>query len=500
MTDETTAYQRLEAQFHDICVLEDTIGVLHWDQATVMPSGGAVARAEQLSRLAVMRHDKLTDSGLADDLAAASAAAGLDVWPSANLREMHRIHKKAVAVPADLVAAHSRACSLCEIAWREARPADDFSAIVEPLGELLELTRAIGAARGDALDCSLYDALLQDYEPGASSAYIDPLFDDLAGFLPDFLEDVLTRQTAAGKPLSPEGPFSTDAQRALCRQMAETVGLDFDTARVDESAHPFSSGVPEDSRITVRYNEDDFGEALMAVLHESGHAMYERGRPEDWRYQPVGRARGMVLHESQSLLLEMQACRTQEFYHWATPALRDAFDGDGPAWTRDNLLRWATRVERGFIRVDADEVTYPAHVILRYRLEKAMLDGDLALRDLPAAWNDGMKDLLGVVPPDDRRGCLQDIHWYSGAWGYFPTYTLGALAAAQMFQAATAADPNILPSIQMGDFSPLMRWLRQNVHGHGSRHATDDLIHQTTGAPLAADAFKAHLRQRYLDD
>lgn len=499
MTDKTTAYKRLETQFHDICVLDDTIQVLHWDQATVMPSGGAVARAEQLSRLEVMRHEKLTASGLADDLAAASGAVDLDVWPAANLREMHRIHKKAVAVPADLVAAHSRACSLCEIAWREARPADDFSAIVEPLGELLELTRAIGAARGEALDCSLYDALLQDYEPGASSAYIDPLFDDLAEFLPDFLEDVLTRQTAAGEPLSPEGPFPTDAQRALCRQMAETVGLDFDTARLDESAHPFSSGVPEDSRITVRYNEDDFGEALMAVLHESGHAMYERGRPEDWRYQPVGRARGMVLHESQSLLLEMQACRTQEFYHWAAPALRDAFDGDGPAWMRDNLLRWATRVERGFIRVDADEVTYPAHVILRYQLEKAMLDGDLALPDLPAAWNDGMKDLVGVVPPDDRQGCLQDIHWYSGAWGYFPTYTLGALAAAQIFQAATASDPTILPSIQQGNFKPLMGWLREKVHGHGSCHATDDLIQQATGASLTADAFKAHLRQRYLD-
>ncbi len=498
MTDKTTAYQRLEARFHDICVLEDTIRILHWDQATIMPSGGAEARAEQLARLEVMRHEKLTASDLADDLSAADAAA-LDVWPAANLREMRRIQRKAVAVPADLVAAHSRACSLCEIAWRKARQDDDFSAIVEPLGELLNLTRDVGTARGDALDCSLYDALLQDYEPGASSEYIDPLFDDLAAFLPDFLDDVLTRQDAAGMPLRPIGPFDTEAQRALCRRMAETVGLDFDTARVDESAHPFSSGVPEDSRITVRYNEDDFGEALMAVLHESGHAMYERGRPDDWRYQPVGRARGMVLHESQSLLLEMQACRTAEFYHWATPALQEAFDGNGPAWTRENLLRWATKVERGLIRVDADEVTYPAHVILRYRLEKAMLSGDLALPDLPAAWNDGMKGLLGVVPPDDRQGCLQDIHWYSGAWGYFPTYTLGALAAAQLFQAATTDDPGILPSIQQGDFVPLMNWLRRHVHGHGSCHPTDDLIRETTGAPLAVDAFKAHLRQRYLD-
>jgi len=499
MQTAADAYNRLERRFHDIAVLGDTIRMLHWDQATMMPTGGATARSEQLARLEVLRHERLTAPDMPDLLAEAeTGAATLGPWQQANLREMRRLADQAAAVPEDLVAAHSRAASLCEMVWREARRRDDFAAVLPDLQSVLDLTRRIAEARADRLGVPLYDALLAVYEPGGDTASIDALFEDLAAFLPGFLDQVLAEQDRAGLAPRPAGPFALDAQRALCREMAMAVGLDFETARMDESTHPFSSGVPEDSRITVRYNEDDFAEGLMAVLHETGHAMYERGRPADWRYQPVGRARGMVLHESQSLLVEMQACRSREFYDWAAPRLRAAFGGDGPAWAPDNLHRLAIRVQPDFIRVDADEVSYPAHVILRYRLEKAMLSGDLALADLPAAWNAGMQALLGITPPDDRRGCLQDIHWYSGAWGYFPTYTLGALAAAQIFETAVQADPAILPGLGQGDFAPLMTWLRRRVHGHGSRYATDELLADATGRPLDADAFKRHLRRRYL--
>ena len=499
MTAAMDAYSRLERHFHDIIVLGDAVRVLHWDQATIMPPGGASARSEQLARLEALRHGKLTDPEIPALLdGAEQSKSELGEWQRANLREMRRMYRQDVSLQGDLVAAHSRACSLCEVAWRTARREDDFAAVVEPLGELLDLTRQVARTRADALGCTPYDALLAEYEPDGKSAAIDLLFEDLAVFLPDFLDDVLSRQDGLGHPRRPLGPFPRERQRSLCNRLAETVGLDFESARLDESAHPFSSGVPEDSRITVRYNEEDFGEAVMAVLHEAGHAMYERGRPADWRYQPVGRARGMVLHESQSLLVEMQACRTPEFYTWLGPALREAFEGDGEHWDSDNLHRLATRVERGLIRVDADEVTYPAHVILRYRLEKAMLAGDLPLADLPEAWNKGMRELVGVAPPDDRRGCLQDIHWYAGAWGYFPTYTLGALAAAQLFDAAVKADPNILAGLGKGDFTPLMVWLRRNVHGLGSSLGTDDLIAEASGRPLTAESFKAHLHRRYL--
>ncbi len=278
----------------------------------------------------------------------------------------------------------------------------------------------------------------------------------------------------------------------------EAIGFDFDHGRLDVSLHPFSGGTPDDVRITTRYEEEDFSRALMGVLHETGHAMYERGLPASWRRQPVGRARGMSLHESQSLLIEMQVCRSREFQTFLAPILRAAFGTSGPEWEPGNLYRLGIRVERSFIRVDADEVTYPAHVILRYRLEKALLSGALALKDLPGAWNEGMKALLGIVPPDDRQGCLQDIHWYDGAFGYFPTYTLGAMTAAQLFDAAKRADPAILPGIERGEFAPLMAWLRANIHGKASRFSTAEIITQATGKPLDPAIFERHLRARYV--
>jgi carboxypeptidase Taq len=236
----------------------------------------------------------------------------------------------------------------------------------------------------------------------------------------------------------------------------------------------------------------------MAVIHETGHALYERGLPPDWRHQPVGQARGMSLHESQSLLMEMQACRSRPFIEFVTPLARATFGGNGAAWDQENIHRLYTRVKPDFIRVDADEVTYPAHVILRYRLERALIAGEMKLDDLPAAWNAGMKELLGIVPPSDREGCLQDIHWYDGAWGYFPTYTLGAMTAAQLFDSARRAKPEIPDAIGKGDFAPLLAWLRDNVHGHGSRLSNRELLTRATGRPLDPAVFKRHLETRYL--
>ncbi len=235
----------------------------------------------------------------------------------------------------------------------------------------------------------------------------------------------------------------------------------------------------------------------MAVLHEAGHAMYERGRPSEWHEQPVGCSRGMVIHESQSLIVEMQACRSREFFEWAAPMYAHAFGGDGPAWGADEFYKRATRVTPSLIRIDADEVTYPAHIILRTQLERALLAEDLLPVDLPGAWNEKILQLLGVSPSNDSEGCLQDIHWYDGAWGYFPTYTMGAMAAAQLFAAAKAAQPEIPDRIAEGDFMPLVGWMRKNLHAKGSSASTDELMEAATGKPLGADDFKAHLQARY---
>ena len=295
----------------------------------------------------------------------------------------------------------------------------------------------------------------------------------------------------------PEGPFDSSKQRQLGLKLMTALGFDFNHGRLDVSLHPFCGGTPDDVRITTRFDENDFSSAIMGVLHETGHALYERGLPEQWRYQPVGEALGMATHESQSLLIEMQMSRSRPFLEFAAPLMRDAFDGSGPLWDTESLYSNLIRVEPGCIRVDADEVTYPLHVILRYRLEKQMITGDLPLADLPTAWNDAMESLLGIRPPSDREGCLQDIHWYDGAWGYFPTYTLGAMTAAQLYRAAMENEPAIASGIPKGNFAPLTKWLGKNVHSLGSSISADALVEKACGRPLDASAFIDHLKSRY---
>ncbi|MCH7693977.1 MAG: carboxypeptidase M32, partial [Proteobacteria bacterium] len=472
--------------------------VLHWDWATMMPRGGAEARSDQLAALKAVQHGILTDPETGDLLQAADAEGGLDPWPAANLREMRRMWVHATALSEDLVHALSKACSACETAWRTARADSDFASVLGHLETLLALVREVAAAKSGTLGVSPYDALLDEYEPDGRSDEIDAVFRELEDFLPQFLGEVMEHQARGPAVAVPEGPFPVDRQRALAVRLMEALGFDFDHGRLDVSLHPFCGGTVDDVRITTRYDESDFTSSLMGVLHETGHALYERGLPAAWRGQPAGLARGMGLHESQSLLIEMQVCRSHGFLTFAAPLMAEAFGAAGPAWETDNLYRLYTRVEPSLIRVDADEVTYPAHVILRYRLETAMIAGDLRAADLPGAWNDAMGDLLGLTPDNDADGCLQDQHWYDGAWGYFPTYTLGAIAAAQLFDTARKADSAIGPGIARGDFKPLLAWLTDNVHAKGSLLSTHDLLVQATGRPLDAGAFKAHLKQRYL--
>jgi carboxypeptidase Taq len=495
-----TAYQQLEVLFRRVGAIEEAIGVLNWDSAVMMPPGGAAARAEQLAVLSLAAHQQLTAAEVDDLLATAeSEQAALDEWQQANLREMRRRHTHATALRADLVEAVARISSQCETVWRKARPANDFAAIRPLLEEMLCRQREVAVAKAERLGVKPFEALLDRYEPGGSVAMIDRLFGKLAAFLPGLIEEVIDRQGTAPSPGVSAGPFPLPAQRAAAARLMEAIGFDFAHGRLDTSAHPFSSGTPDDVRITTRYDEGDFSKALMAVLHETGHALYKRNLPQHWRLQPVGAARGMAIHESQSLLLEMQVCRSRAFLQFAAPILREVFDADGPDWEPEALYRRQIRVRRSLIRVDADEVTYPVHVMLRYRLEQAMLAGDLAVRDLPQAWAEGMRELLGIAPHTDRDGCLQDIHWFDGSWGYFPTYTLGAMIAAQMFEAARAAIPDLTRSIAAGDFKPLFAWLRERVHSQGSLRSTAELVAYATGRPLDTDSFEQHLRRRYLD-
>jgi carboxypeptidase Taq len=495
-----TPYRQLETRFARLGTLREAASVLHWDHATMMPAGGAEARAAQISTLVVVYHELLNDKALGDAFPAAFGQNDLDPWQHANLTEMHRAWLHATAVPADLVEARVQANLTCEMIWRQARPENDFARVKPALQQALDLAREAAAARAVQLGTSPYDALLDEYEPGGKTAEIDRLFGDLAEFLPGLIDEAIEHQARRPAPLMSDGPFPVERQRALALRLMAALGFDFEHGRLDVSAHPFCGGTPDDVRITTRYREDDFAAALMSVLHETGHALYERGLPADWRRQPVGRARSMSVHESQSLLMEMQACRSREFLSFLAPMAAEAFGGTDAAWSAENFRRLNTRVERSFIRVDADEVTYPAHVILRYRLERALLAGDLTLDDLPGAWADGMQALLGIVPPTDTLGVLQDIHWYSGSFGYFPTYTLGAMTAAQLFEAATEAHPEIRLGLAEGDFRVLLSWLREHVHRRAASVPVAQILIDATGRPLDVATFRRHLTRRYLTD
>jgi carboxypeptidase Taq len=489
------AYDRLKARFARIGALGEAVGILHWDASAMMPPGGGHARGEQLAALAGVRHELLTAPQVAEDLAAAEAAGD---WDAANLALMRHAHARATALPVDLVEAVERANSACEKVWREAKAAADFAKVRKLLEEVVRLQRQVAQALGDRLGMDPYDALMDGYQPGVTAADVDPVFAAYESWLAEALPRAEAIQAARGAPLPLEGTFPVAAQRSLCREMAERVGLEFSHARLDESLHPFCGGNPSDVRITTFYDEANPAKALLGVLHETGHAMYERGLPAGFARQPVGEAAGMAAHESQSLIVEMQACRSDAFLAFLGGRLRAAFAIPAQVAAPENLAKLWRRVERGFIRVDADEMTYPAHVILRFRLERAMIGGTLAVADLPAAWNEGLRGLLGITPPDDAQGCLQDIHWHDGAFGYFPSYTLGAMAAAQLMAAIRADIPELDDMLARGDMSAMMRWLNLNLHGQGARLGFQDLLRHATGRPLDPAAFTAHLTRRYL--
>ena len=496
-----TPYEELETRFQELSHLGHADAMLHWDEASMMPPGGGEARGESMALLAAITHQRLTHPELADLLDQAEDSDDqLGPWQQANVRAMRRAQRRATAVPESLVRATRIASTRCVQAWRIARAEEDWPTVRTLLEEVVRLTIEAATALGERLSLAPYDALLDGYEPDTRSAHVAGVFDDLKAFLPGFLERVLEGQHT---PVPVRGPFSADEQHELGEAMMRALGFDFDRGRLDVSHHPFCGGVPDDTRITTRYNEENPLESLMAVLHETGHALYQQGLPSDWRHQPVGSALGMSVHESQSLLVEMQVARSRAFMTFAAPILREQFgvEGHDSAWSAENLHAHTIRVRRDYIRVGADEVTYPLHIILRFELERALIAGDLAVADIPDAWDKSMTRYLGLSTRDNLKdGCMQDVHWFSGAFGYFPTYSLGALTAAQLFAAASRANSKMEQQIEAGEFHPLIDWLRREIHDRGQLLIAEDLLVEVTGERLDTRFFKAHLERRYLGD
>ena len=487
------ALQRTWMQLHHFSHLQSIAG---WDQAAMMPPKGNEARANAMAEMEGLLHRLRTDPSLVTLLADADREA-LDDAARANLAEMRREWRASNALPQALVEAQSLVAARCEHAWRTQRPANDWVGFLENFREVLRIGREVAQRLSDATGLAPYDALMDQFEPGATSAEVDRVFGDLQQWLPGLVRQARERQ-ATQPVIVPVGPFPKVAQRAMSLEVMGLLGFDFDAGRLDESAHPFSGGVPEDTRLTTRYREDDLMQSLMGTIHETGHARYEQNLPRDWLGQPMANARSMGIHESQSLSFEMQLGRCRAFAELIAPKLRVHF-GDQPAFDPDNLHRLMTRVEPGFIRVDADELTYPAHVILRYGIERELIDGTLQPDDIPARWDDGMQALLGIdTRGNHAQGCLQDIHWSGGAFGYFPCYTLGAMYAAQWFATIRAQTPDLDARIARGDFAPAFDWLRSNIWSQASRWPTTELARRATGEALNLEHFRRHLEARYL--
>ncbi|PTT92401.1 carboxypeptidase M32 [Pelomonas sp. HMWF004] len=492
----TSAYNDLAARQLRLHRLGHLQAIAQWDQAANMPAQGNEARSLALAEMDGLLHQLATDPAL-PGLLDAAATEPLDDTQRANVREIRRAWRAANALPQALVEAKSLANNRCEHAWRTQRPANDWAGFMPNLREVLAIARQEAELLSQSAGLSKYDALLDQYEPGMRSAEVERAFAPLRQWLPGLIRDVLARQ-AGERVIEPVGPFPVAAQKALGLDAMRLMGFDFSAGRLDESTHPFCGGVPEDVRMTTRYREDNFLPALMGVIHETGHGRYEQNLPRELLGQPIARARSMGIHESQSLSFEMQLGSHPAFAGLLSPLLIKHF-GDQPAFEPGNLHQLLTRVQPGYIRVDADEVTYPAHILLRFDIERALIEGQAEVEDIPALWDAKMAELLGLDTRGNfKDGPMQDVHWPAGLFGYFPCYTLGAMYAAQWFATMRVQQPTLDAQIAQGELSGVFDWLRSHVWQQASRHETPALVQHASGEALNPAHFEAHLRSRYL--
>lgn len=488
-----TAYEHLRQRARELAILHSASSLLHWDQETCLPAKGAAWRAEQLAHLAGLAHRLWTAGGTGgwiSDCEAAGFEEGSD--EKVNVREWRRDYDRAVKLPPEFVEECARTEALAQHAWREARERSDFQLFAPHLAALVAQARKRADFWGWA-ECR-YDALLDAHEPGATAAQLGALFDRLAPQVSALAAGGVAAMEPRPAPPLPPGPYPVAAQQALNREVAEAFGFDFEAGRIDTTAHPFCTGLgPGDCRLTTRYDEGDFFVSLYGVLHETGHGLYEQGLPPEHYGAPRGRAGSLALHESQSRLWENHIGRSRAFWERWFPRAAELFP-QLRASSPEALWLRANRVERSLIRVEADEVTYDLHIILRFEIERRLIAGEIGAADVPALWNERFEALAGIRVPDDRRGCLQDIHWSLGGFGYFPTYTLGNLIAAQLMEAARREMPGLGAELAAGDYKPLLGWLRDKVHQHGMRFSAAELVRRATGSGPDEAAHVARLR------
>lgn len=487
------SFAKLDALSLKLDSLSHALSMLGVDEAVMMPEGGGEKRAETIASLSGMYHDMAAAPHIADWISKAESEKLANDQHIA-VKEFKRSYINRTCLSSAFVQKQTEQRLRCEQLWRQLRPTGDWKAFLPSFSAVIDTMREEAALRAEALKLSPYDALAEQYDPGARVADIEPVFADLKIFLKTFIPQAVEKQKSkTPKPLTSH--YSIEAQKALGQEVMQALGFDFNHGRLDISHHPFCGGVPTDVRMTTRYRTDEFLSALMGIMHETGHGLYEQGLPKPWGHWPSGGARGMAMHESQSLFVEKQIGRNPAFWEWALPLLQKHF---GESWSSEDILAHVHRVKPGFIRVDADEVTYPMHVILRFELEQDLVSGKLKAHDIPEAWDDKMMQYMKLSTRDNMKdGPMQDVHWPSGAFGYFPSYTMGALMAAQQWAAIAREHPQVNDDIARGDFSSTTAWRRTHIWEKASTASTPELLKAATGEALNAKYFIAHLEQRY---
>ncbi len=497
LLEQATAWNVFEQFERDVCQLGRVGGVLNWDEQVNMPPRGASARGEAKATLAGVLHERICDERFGDAIAELGGDAGLGAFEAARVREARRERDRAVRVPATLVRELALAESAGFEAWQIARAEADFSQFRQPLERLLSLRReeadAVGYEGGER-----YDALLDQYEPDMRVARLEPLLHGLRDELVPFVQEIAARPRPDDAFV--HRAYATQTQRAVGARLAAAIGFDFEAGRLDEAAHPFAAGfAPGDVRLTTREREDDLFAGLFAVLHEAGHGLYEQGLTGAIEGTFCGNVTSLGLHESQSRFWENMVGRSRAFWERHLDEVRQAFPVQLNDIPLDQFVRAANLVEPSLIRVEADEVTYHLHVFLRFELELALVRGSLAVGDLPDAWNERMRTLVGIEPPHDGLGVLQDVHWSAGLVGYFPTYTLGTLYSGQFLEAIERELGPIEVVIRAGEYDRLLGWMREHVHNRGALVPPEQIARDATGEVLGHAAFMRYLRTKYGD-
>lgn len=495
MTSDFAPYEQLRARTREVALVNSAGSLLGWDQETYMPPKALNHRAEQLAFLSGWTHRQLTATEVGDWISACEERGfSADTKEAVNVREWRRAYDRQTKLPSELVEEFQRVRTLAREAWVEARKRSEFSHFQPHLQKVLDLNRRMADCWG--YEASPYDALLEEYEPGTRAAQLRQVFGELKPEIVQIL-GVATERSANVPENLLEGDYPMAAQQAFNREVAEAIGFDFEAGRIDTTAHPFCTELgPGDCRLTTRYNERLFTQSLYGILHEAGHGMYEQGLSAEDYGTPMGTAVSLGIHESQLRLWENYVGRSEAFWeHWHPAACRHF-----PALKRlspEQITAAVNRVSPSLIRVEADQVTYDLHIILRFEIEVKLIEGTLRVADVPAVWNEEFRSMFGIRVPNHAQGCLQDIHWSLGTIGYFPTYTLGNLNAAQLFHRACTDHPQLQAELAKGRYTTLLDWLRAKVHCHGQRYRPLELVQVATGEPTRAAWHIGNLRKKF---